>query len=208
MLVACDRNHAGSLPPVATVEKSDGRIGVCEIVCGCNSSRSQGISGTAQAGGGKASDASRGSRRTCACLSMPVLIATKRETRLQEVRPPATMGAGMRERFAGAAPKDHPGYGAKMDYVNSKPFPSLRVFDVAGGWSERVVGRAVRRTWRKARSVGLTLGVSGSGVALALLAWTVAKTVPGRGWKRGKRLAAWPPAVLPLSLFNTLITVP
>jgi hypothetical protein len=69
--------------------------------------------------------------------------------------------------------------------VKPKPCPSLRVFDVAGGWSGRVAGRAVRRTWRKARSVGLTLGVSGSGVAPALLVWMVAKAVPCRGRKRG-----------------------
>ena len=50
------------------------------------------------------------------------------------------------------------GAGAKLDCVKPKPCPSLRVFDVAGGWSGRAAGRAVRRTWRKARSVGLTLG--------------------------------------------------
>jgi hypothetical protein len=156
---------------------------------------------------------------------------TKRETCLQEVRPPATTGMGKGEGGAGAAPKNHPrgkgeklfhrhpgqrgtrkiqhfeghcrrqpdsqesGAGAKLecqiqargnlDCVKPKPCPSLRVFGVAGGWSGRVAGRAVRRTWRKARSVGVTLGVSGSGVALALLAWTVAKTVTCRGRKRG-----------------------
>jgi hypothetical protein len=36
-------------------------------------------------------------------------IATKRETCLQEVRPPATTGMGKGERLAGAAPKNHPG---------------------------------------------------------------------------------------------------
>ncbi len=77
------------------------------------------------------------------------------------------------------------GKGAKLDYLNFKPSPSLRVFDVAGGWSGWEEWRAVRRTCRKARSGGLTLGVSGSGVALALQAWTVAKTVPCRGRKRG-----------------------
>jgi len=77
------------------------------------------------------------------------------------------------------------GYGAKLDCVNSKPSPSLRVFDVAAGWSGWVEWRAVRRTWRKARSGGLTWGVSGSGVAPALPSWPVAKTVPCRGRKWG-----------------------
>ena len=41
-----------------------------------------------------------------AWLSMSVLIATKRGTRLQEVRPPATTGASKGDRVAGAAPKN------------------------------------------------------------------------------------------------------
>ena len=89
------------------------------------------------------------------------------------------------------------GNGAKLDYLNSKPSPSLRVFDAAAGRSGRVEWRAVRRTWGKARSGGLTLGVSGSGVALALLAWTVAKTVPCRGRKRGEvEIAAKEPSMV------------
>jgi uncharacterized protein YuzE len=65
-------NYARSPAPVARVEKGDGRMGVDETI---------------QAGRGKASGASRGTRRPCDSCSVPVLIASKRETRLQEVRP-------------------------------------------------------------------------------------------------------------------------